>query len=65
VRALGVVLDSCPLHNTKGTVGMSHTKLHLPLPTTFIFFVTATGSASQLRCGELAEQTGRRQAAQR
>jgi hypothetical protein len=64
-RALGVVLDFLSLHNAKGVARMSDIKLHLPLPTTFILFVAATGSASHLRCCELAEQKGCRQSAQR
>jgi hypothetical protein len=65
VRALVVVLDFLSLHNAKGVARMSDIKLHLPLPTTFILFVAATGGASQLRCRELAEQMGCRQSAQR
>jgi hypothetical protein len=65
VRALDVVLDFLSLHNVKGVAGMSDIKLNLPLPTTFILFVAATGGSSQLRCRELAEQMRCRQSAQR
>jgi hypothetical protein len=37
---------------------MSDIKLRLPLPSTLILFVAATGGTSQLRRCELAEQKG-------
>jgi hypothetical protein len=65
-RALDArVLDFSSLYNAKGVARMTDIKLRLPLPTTLILFVAATGGASQLRCWQLAEQKGCRQSVQR
>jgi hypothetical protein len=57
------VLDFLSLQSAKGVARMSDIgpRLHLPTP---ILFVAATGGASQLLCGELAEQTDCRQSFQ-
>jgi hypothetical protein len=55
------VLDFESLHNAKGFARMSDIKPLPPLPLTRSVFVAAMGGASQLRCCELAEQTGCRQ----
>jgi hypothetical protein len=58
------VLDFLSLQSAKGVARMSDIRARLRLPTTPILFVAATGGASQLLCGELAEQTDCRQSFQ-
>jgi hypothetical protein len=59
------VLDFESLHNAKGFARMPDIKPLPPLPRTRSVFVAAMGGASQLRCCELAEQTGCRQSVHR
>ena len=66
MRALGArVLDFLSLYSAEGVARMSDIKLRLPLPSTLILFVAATGGTSQLRRCELAEQKGCGQSVQR
>jgi hypothetical protein len=58
------VLDFKSLQNAKGVARMSEIKPLPLLPAMRTVFVAATGDASQLRCCELAEQTGCRQPVQ-